>query len=111
MQLTEAVSQLEGDLDAALTEAKTKEELHNSCCEKVTSLEQALKDHGKDRENRLTSLEKQIKSIKQQLSVSGKELKVGSDKPVFSYHSLGKVLLRTTIFLHECRDLMEKTNV
>lgn len=77
-KLSEAVSQLEADLEAAVTEAKVKEDLHKSCSERVATLEQAIKDHGRDRESRLASLEKQIKSIKQQLSVSAKELK-GSD--------------------------------
>ncbi|MCO5554633.1 hypothetical protein L7F22_008165 [Adiantum nelumboides] len=74
-KLTEAVSHLEEELAAAITESKTKEELHNSCCEKVASLEQAIKDHGRDRESRLSALEKEIKLVKQQLSVAGKELK------------------------------------
>ncbi|KAH7404318.1 hypothetical protein KP509_15G020500 [Ceratopteris richardii] len=74
-KLAEAVSQLGRELDEAMTESKSKEDLYKSCCEKVTSLEQAIKDHGRDRESRLSALEKQIKSIKQQLSVSGKELK------------------------------------
>jgi hypothetical protein len=76
LQLTEAVTQLEADLQAAVAEAEEKEELHVSCCERVANLELAIKDHGRDRESKLLALEKQIKSIKQQLSVSVKELKV-----------------------------------
>ena len=78
VQLSESVTQLAADLQAAVTEAKEKEELHTSCCERVANLEQAIKDHGRDRESKLMALEKQIKSIKQQLSVSAKELKVRS---------------------------------
>ncbi|KAI5063026.1 hypothetical protein GOP47_0021573 [Adiantum capillus-veneris] len=74
-KLTEAVSHLEEELAAAITETKTKEDLHKSCCKKVASLEQAIRDHGRDRESRLLALEKEIKSVKQQLSISGKELK------------------------------------
>ncbi|KAH7423211.1 hypothetical protein KP509_12G044400 [Ceratopteris richardii] len=74
-KLSEAVSQLGQDLDAATAEFSAKEELCKSCLEKVTSLEQAIKDHGRDRESRLFALEKQIKAVKQQLSVSAKELK------------------------------------
>ena len=57
-------------------EAKTKEELHKSCVSKVSALEKSIKEHSRDRESKLASLDKKIKSVKQQMASASKELKV-----------------------------------
>lgn len=53
-----------------------KEQLHKNCVSKVSSLEKAIKEHSRDRESKLASLDKKIKSVKQQMASASKELKV-----------------------------------
>ncbi|KAH9310572.1 hypothetical protein KI387_025607 [Taxus chinensis] len=74
-KLSELVAGMEKELEVSKGEALTKEELHKTCVSRVSSLEKAIKEHSRDRESRLASLDKKIKSVKQQMVSASKELK------------------------------------
>eukprot|EP01018_Ginkgo_biloba_P015432 Gb_17843 [translate_table: standard] len=74
-KLSELVAGMERELQEAKVEAKSKEEVHKTCVLTVSSLEKAIKEHSRDRESKLASLDKKIKSVKQQMLSASKELK------------------------------------
>ncbi|XP_006848048.2 structural maintenance of chromosomes protein 2-1 isoform X1 [Amborella trichopoda] len=75
-KLGELVKKLEEELEDAKLEVKRCQALYETCVANVSSLEKSIKDHGKDREGKLKTLDKNIKSVKAQMQSASKDLKV-----------------------------------
>jgi structural maintenance of chromosome 2 len=76
VQLAEAVAALTSELQNENKELVKKDEERQECLKTVEALKKSLKDHGQDRENRLQALEKEIKSLKKNLTSVSKDFKV-----------------------------------
>lgn len=76
LQLAEAVSTMTAELETEIGEIAKKEEQHKECVDVVAALELSIKNYGRDREDRLLALEKEIKSLKKELASVSKEFKV-----------------------------------
>jgi len=76
LQLAELVASMTTELETEQAELVKKEAEHNECVKSVTSLSEAISNHGRDRENRLLALEKEIKSLKKEVASVSKEFKV-----------------------------------
>ncbi|XP_027910377.1 structural maintenance of chromosomes protein 2-1-like [Vigna unguiculata] len=74
-KLGELVKKIEQELNEAKSTINDKQLLYEDCVKTVSSLENSIKDHDKNRESRLKGLEKKIKSIKSQMQSSLKDLK------------------------------------
>lgn len=75
-QLAEVVATMTAELDTEQAELVKKETDHKECLNSVSTLSEAINNHGRDRENRLIALEKEIKSLKKELASVSKEFKV-----------------------------------
>ncbi|KAG0629404.1 hypothetical protein M758_1G101200 [Ceratodon purpureus] len=74
-KLAEVVATMTTELETEQVELAKKEEEHKECVNKVSTLSEAIKNHGRDRENRLLALEKEIKSLKKEVASVSKEFK------------------------------------
>ncbi|KAJ7300253.1 hypothetical protein O6H91_Y027600 [Diphasiastrum complanatum] len=74
-KLTEVVCGLEAELEAEKLNGISKEESYQAHIKAVADLEQAINEHGREREERLKALDRKIKSLKQQMSAATKDLK------------------------------------
>lgn len=75
-QLAEVVASMTTELETEQAELVKKEEEHKECVNKVSTLSETIKNYGRDRENRLLALEKEIKSLKKEVASVSKEFKV-----------------------------------
>jgi archaellum component FlaC len=70
------------ELETEQAELIKKDEEHKECVNTVSTLSEAIKNHGRDRENRLLALEKEIKSLKKEVASVSKDFKVIDQYPV-----------------------------
>jgi len=75
-QLAEVVASMTTELETEQAELIQKEKEHNERVITVSTLSEAISNHGRDRENRLLALEKEIKSLKKEVASVSKEFKV-----------------------------------
>ncbi|CAK9228215.1 unnamed protein product [Sphagnum troendelagicum] len=74
-KLAEAVAALTSELQNENKELVKKDEEHQECLKTVEALKNSLKNHSQDRENCLQALEKEIKSLKKNLTSVSKDFK------------------------------------
>ncbi|CAM6092829.1 unnamed protein product [Calypogeia fissa] len=74
-KLSEVISTLEAELGAEQKDLANKENHHKKCIKKVSDLERAINEHGRDRDTRLKDVERSIKSTKKDLAALSKDLK------------------------------------
>jgi predicted nucleic acid-binding Zn-ribbon protein len=70
------ITAMESQLEEEKTDLTNKENRHKECVKKVSDLEQAINEHGRDLETRLQTVEKKIKSTKKEMATASKLLKV-----------------------------------
>lgn len=76
IQLGELVKKLEQELEEAQAGLSEKQHVYEVCIKTVKMLENSVKDHDSNRENRLKHFEKKIKEVKSQMQSVSKDLKV-----------------------------------
>ncbi|PON56294.1 Structural maintenance of chromosomes Smc [Parasponia andersonii] len=74
-KLGELVKRMEQELEETKSGAKEKQQLYEDCRNRVSELENSIKEHDNNREGRLKDLEKKIKATKSQMQSATKDLK------------------------------------